>query len=96
MRANELGRLTHENCLVGLLLAQRLLSADQALADAQQAYGELSSADLDALVIYMQSLRPEGKQTAQTEPVAEPAVVPAANIDTQVKVLSGQLSTPSI
>lgn len=43
----------------------------------KQAYKELSSDDLDALVAYMQSLRLETNWTAQAEPVAAPAVVPA-------------------
>ena len=42
----------------------------------KQAYREFSADDLDALVIYMQSLLPEINRTMQTEPVVEPTVVP--------------------
>lgn len=44
----------------------------------KQTYRELAAEDLDALVIYMQSLRPKHVRAAQTEAVAEHAVVPVS------------------
>lgn len=58
------GWITGEDSLQGLLPERAFKQ--------KQPYKDLSEDELTALVIYMQSLRPEHMQTTPTEPVAEP------------------------